>query len=93
MSIDSEKDGPKWSTKNDKRITKIGRILRKWRIDELPQLLSVLKGDMSLIGPRPERPEIDKFLISITAGLLQSVLSTETSLRWDNVCSRTSLIE
>ena len=63
MRIDSEKDGPKWSTRNDKRITKVGRFLRLMRIDELPQLISVLKGDMSLIGPRPERPEIDEILI------------------------------
>ena len=63
MCIDSEKDGLKWSTKNDKRITKVGIFLRLMRIDELPQLISVLKGEMSLIGPRPERPEIDKYLI------------------------------
>ena len=63
MCIDSEKDGPEWSTKNDKRITKAGRFLRLMRIDELPQLISVLKGEMSLIGPRPERPEIDEYLI------------------------------
>ena len=59
MGIDSEKDGPKWSTRNDKRITKVGRFLRLMRIDELPQLISVSKGDMSLIGPRP-KTEIDE---------------------------------
>ena len=48
--------GPQWAAEKDPRITKIGRILRKMRIDEFPQLLNVLKGDMSLIGPRPERP-------------------------------------
>ena len=58
----AEKKGPKWSTYNDPRITKTGRLLRKFRIDELPQLWSVLKGEMSLIGPRPERPEFDKKL-------------------------------
>ena len=60
MTIDAEKNGVQWSQKNDTRITSVGRFLRKSRIDELPQLISVLKGDMSLIGPRPERPEIEK---------------------------------
>ena len=62
MKINSEINGPQWSFENDKRITKIGHILRKTRIDEIPQLLSVIKGEMSLIGPRPERPEIDNQL-------------------------------
>ena len=59
MKIDSEKNGVKWATKNDKRITLIGSIIRKTRIDELPQLIQVFKSKLSLIGPRPERPEID----------------------------------
>ena len=62
MKINSEKSGVQWSKSNDKRITKFGKIIRKFRIDELPQLISVLLGDMSLIGPRPERPEIIKFI-------------------------------
>lgn len=59
MRVDAEKDGvARLAQKNDDRITPIGRVIRKCRIDELPQLFNILKGDMSFIGPRPERPEI-----------------------------------
>ena len=57
MRRDAEKDGkPVWARAKDNRVTRVGQIIRKLRIDELPQLFSVLKGDMSLVGPRPERP-------------------------------------
>ena len=55
MTTDAEKDGPKWASKNDSRITGWGKIMRATRIDELPQLWNVLKGEMSFVGPRPER--------------------------------------
>jgi len=58
MCTDAESDGvARWAAKNDSRVTRVGAFLRKTRIDELPQLISVLKGEMSIVGPRPERPE------------------------------------
>ncbi len=57
MVADAEKkSGPVWASKNDPRVTRVGRFMRKTRIDELPQLMNIIKGDMSFIGPRPERP-------------------------------------
>lgn len=59
MRIDAEKDtGAVWAKENDPRVTPVGRILRKTHIDEIPQLINVLKGEMSIVGPRPERPEM-----------------------------------
>ena len=64
MIKNAEKFGPQWSTKEDKRITRVGRFIRALRLDELPQLFSVIEGKMSLIGPRPERPEIEEYLLN-----------------------------
>ncbi|MGH6610273.1 MAG: TIGR03013 family XrtA/PEP-CTERM system glycosyltransferase [Burkholderiaceae bacterium] len=67
MRVDAEHDGvARWASRNDSRITRVGRLIRKLRIDELPQLFNVLSGEMSLVGPRPERP-------SFVAGLKEQI--------------------
>jgi lipopolysaccharide/colanic/teichoic acid biosynthesis glycosyltransferase len=63
MRLDAEKDGAKWATANDTRVTKIGAFIRKFRIDELPQIWNIFRGEMSFIGPRPERPQFVEQLI------------------------------
>jgi sugar transferase (PEP-CTERM system associated) len=62
MSQDAEIDGAKWATKDDPRVTRLGKFMRKTRIDEIPQLWNVLRGEMGFVGPRPERPEFVKWL-------------------------------
>jgi Undecaprenyl-phosphate glucose phosphotransferase len=73
MSVDAEKStGAVWATKNDARVTWLGKILRKTSLDELPQLINVLKGDMSCVGPRPERPAlVEKFKHEIPRYMLR----------------------
>ena len=56
MKVDAEKDGPAWASKKDSRTTRVGRVIRKIRVDEIPQFWNILKGEMSFVGPRPERP-------------------------------------
>jgi len=57
MRVDAERDGvPRWAQAGDARVTRVGRVIRQLRIDELPQLINVISGEMSLVGPRPERP-------------------------------------
>jgi len=64
MCHDAEKNGAQWAKKNDSRVTRVGRLMRKTRLDEIPQLWNVLKGDMGFVGPRPERPEFVDWLSS-----------------------------
>jgi sugar transferase (PEP-CTERM system associated) len=56
MRIGAEQNGPVWAMPNDKRVTRVGQIIRKLRVDEIPQMINVLRGEMSFVGPRPERP-------------------------------------
>ena len=58
MVENSESDGAKLAVQGDNRLTKVGAVIRKYKIDELPQLINIIKGDMSVVGPRPERPEM-----------------------------------
>lgn len=62
MFLDAEKEGPRWAQENDGRITSVGRILRRYRMDELPQFLTIIQGDLSLVGPRPIREYAAKIL-------------------------------
>ena len=63
MKRDAEKKGAEWAKEKDQRVTRCGKFLRKWRIDEIPQFWNVVKGEMSIVGPRPERPEFQEELI------------------------------
>jgi sugar transferase (PEP-CTERM system associated) len=62
MCHKAEEGGPVWASRDDRRVTRVGRFIRKYRLDELPQIINVLKGEMSLVGPRPERPHFCELL-------------------------------
>lgn len=76
MRKDAEANGQKWAEKNDPRITKIGKFIRKYRIDELPQVYDILFGKMSLIGPRPEIPTLTNKFNDETPGFVNRLLVT-----------------
>jgi exopolysaccharide biosynthesis polyprenyl glycosylphosphotransferase len=85
MEMDAEKDGPRWADTNDPRVTRIGKYLRKTRIDELPQLINVLKGDMSIIGPRPERPVFTEIFNQKTPGFIKRLAVKPGLTGWAQV--------
>jgi exopolysaccharide biosynthesis polyprenyl glycosylphosphotransferase len=85
MEMDAEKDGPRWAGTNDPRVTRTGKYLRKTRIDELPQLINVLKGDMSMIGPRPERPVFTEIFNQKTPGFIKRLAIKPGLTGWAQV--------
>lgn len=85
MTTDAEKNGETLAIVNDPRVTKVGRFIRKTRIDELPQLLNVIKGEMSLIGPRPERPSFTESLCESIPGFEQRLLVKPGLTGWAQV--------
>jgi len=85
MIQDAEKNGPQWAQENDPRITPVGGFLRKTRLDELPQLLNVLRGEMTFVGPRPERPEFVTKLARISPFYRERLLVRPGLTGWAQV--------
>ena len=87
MVEDAEKQcGPVWAEDNDCRITRVGKVIRKWRLDELPQLWNVLKGDMSFVGPRPEREFFIKKLENVIPYFTERFSVKPGITGWAQVC-------
>lgn len=85
MQKDAEENGPQMAAENDPRVTKIGRFIRDTRIDELPQLMNILRGEMSLVGPRPERPEFYDLYDTYIHGFRQRMLVIPGMTGWAQV--------
>ena len=85
MVKDAEKNGPQWAIKNDIRVTKLGRLLRLTRFDEIPQLFNIIKGEMSFVGPRPERPEFVANLEKIIPFYRERLLVKPGLTGWDQI--------
>ncbi len=85
MYDDAECNGAQWAEKHDMRVTKIGKFIRLTRIDELPQLLNVFMGDMSIVGPRPERPMFVREFIETTPGFAKRMIVKPGLTGWAQV--------
>src|SRR3989338_8556533 len=85
MVQDAEKNGPQWAVKNDARVTKLGKLLRLTRLDEIPQLFNIIKGEMSFVGPRPERPEFVANLEKIIPFYRERLLVKPGLTGWDQI--------
>lgn len=85
MKEDAEADGPQWAKENDDRCTRIGYVLRRTRLDELPQLINILKGEMSFVGPRPERAYFYNIFEEYIPGFRNRLLVTPGLTGWAQV--------